>query len=909
MVTASAGVRTHRSASRRPWLNRPVHNENLRRDEAASRSAIISVSSYDITLDLRTAEDSLSTGFASRTVLTFDCSAPGADTFLDFISSGVHAVTLNGTSLDLAEVVDGARIGLPNLPARNTVVVEGTALYSRSGEGMHRFEDPADGATYLYTQYEPADARRVFACFEQPDLKGSFEFHVRAPESWTVASNGAESRRDQHNDGSATWHFEPTERISTYITTVLAGPYASVTDEWTGIVGDGRMLTIPLALFCRRSLSDHLDAARIFDTTRRGLTYFHDLFRYPYPFGKYDQAFVPEYNLGAMENPGLVTFTESYVFTSRATHAQYEARDNTIMHEMAHMWFGDLVTMTWWDDLWLKESFADFSGALAVAEALDSATSWVTFATRRKAWAYLQDQLPSTHPIVADIVDLEAAKLNFDGITYAKGASVLKQLVAYAGFDAFASAAQSYFRDHAFSNTTLDDLLGALSAASGRDMSDWARRWLQTSGVPQLSAEVETDDDGKYSSVAITQLALDPVTSEAAPRPHSVRLGLYSLDMNGRLLRTASHSAQLDGDRTEIPELVGCEQPDLLLINDDDLTYAKLVFDERSLATLLSSADRLEEPLARAVCLAALWSSTRDALLSAADYVDGVERAAPVEEGVGILQQLLQNARLAIERFAPAGLRPALRERFAAFLVRGLETAEPGSDHQLVWARAVAGIARKTSAPAPLLRGLLEKTEAVDGLVIDDELEWQLWQALAAQNLATVDELVAALQRDHTASGRTGFTTACTAFPDAAVKAKAWNEVVFGDRLSNELLSATIVGFQEGPVQLHEPYVDAYFQEIDRVWRQLPIEMSGRIVRGLYPGDQDLEAGEGPEVHPVLVLTDTWLDGHPDAPQSLRRIVLEERDHLLRALRAQAAAQSAESVETAQAAGQPAPAG
>ncbi|MFP5314593.1 MAG: ERAP1-like C-terminal domain-containing protein, partial [Actinomycetes bacterium] len=483
-----------------------------------------------------------------------------------------------------------------------------------------------------------------------------------------------------------------------------------------------------------------------------------------------------------------------------------------------------------------------------------------------------------------------------DGITYAKGASVLKQLVAYAGFEAFTTAARAYFRDHAFSNTRLDDLLSALSEASGRDMSDWARRWLQTSGVPQLAAEVETDDDGAYSSVAILQQAPDPVTGEPAPRPHSVRLGLYSFDANGRLLRTASHSALLDGERTEIPDLTGWVQPDLLLLNDDDLTYAKLVFDQRSLGTLLSSADRLEEPLARAVCLAALWSSTRDGLLSAADYVDAVERAAPVEDGVGILQQLLQNARHAIERYAPDTVRSALRESFAAFIARGLRSAEPGSDHQLLWARSMAAVSRKTPTHAPLLRALLEGTASVEGLIVDDELAWQLWQALAAQNLASVDELEAALQRDHTASGRTGFTTACTAFPDAAVKAKAWKEIVFGDRLSNELLSATIAGFQEGPPELHEPYTEPYFHEIDRVWRQLPIEMAARIVRGLYPVACDLPPGGTPEGHPVVVLTDAWLEGHPDAPSSLRRIVLEERDHLLRALRAQAAAGSAREV-------------
>ncbi|NJC22340.1 aminopeptidase N [Arthrobacter pigmenti] len=867
-----------------------MHNENLRRDEAASRSAIINVLGYDVSLDLSNARDARSLGFPSRSVVTFECSRAGAETFLDFIHGGVESVTHNGIALDVDKVVSGARITFEDLAAHNTVVIEGIALYSRSGEGMHRFQDPADGETYLYTQYEPADARRVFACFEQPDLKAPFTFHVRAAEAWSVASNAAECGLDRHDDGTATRHFEPTMRISTYITTVLAGPYAVTRDEWTGIVGDGDVLRIPLATYCRRSLAENLDAERIFETTRRGLTYFHDLFKYPYPFGKYDQAFVPEYNLGAMENPGLVTFTESYVFRSRATHAQYESRDNTIMHEMAHMWFGDLVTMTWWNDLWLKESFADFSGALAVAEAMGSETSWITFANRRKAWAYLQDQLPSTHPIVADIPDLEAAKLNFDGITYAKGASVLKQLVAYAGFDAFTTAARSYFRDHAFSNTTLDDLLGALTAASGRDMSDWAQRWLQTSGVPQLTAEVTTDDDGAYTSVSILQQAVDPVTGHQAPRPHSIRLGLYSFDENGRLLRTASHELVVDGDRTKVPALTGHVQPDLLLINDDDLTYAKLVFDERSVATLLSSADRLEEPLARAICLAALWSSTRDALLNAEDYLGAVERVAPREQGVGVLTQLLQNARHAVEQYAPAHDRSELRERLADCLVRGLEEAEPGTDHQLVWARALASTSRKTRTHSGLLRGLLDGTRVLNGLVIDDELGWQLWQGLAAQNLATIDELEAALQRDHTASGRTGFTTACTAVPDETVKAKAWKEVIFGDRLSNELLSATISGFREGPAELHEPYLRPYFDEIQRVWTSFPIEMSARIVRGLYPGEQDLEQGAVPENNSVIAMTDSWLSEHADAPLSLRRIVIEERDHLLRALRAQAAA-------------------
>ena len=874
-------------------------NENLRRDEAARRSTLLSVDSYEVHLDLSAAPDPNATGFLSRSTVRFSCAEPGSETFMDFIAGTVHSVTLNGTGLDPADVVDGARITLPGLAADNTVTVTGTALYSRCGEGMHRFTDPADGETYLYTQYEPADARRVFANFEQPDLKAAFTFSVSAPAGWTVASNGAETARDSGGDGIgdgvgdsggdgiAVWHFAPTERISTYITTILAGPYFTAADHWTGTMSDGSLLEVPLGLYCRASLAGSFDTDTIFDVTKRGLDYFHSRFDYPYPFGKYEQAFVPEYNLGAMENPGLVTFTEAYIFRSKATHDQYEARANTILHEMAHMWFGDLVTMFWWDDLWLKESFADYMGALAVAEATGSATSWVSFANRRKAWAYLQDQLPSTHPITADIVDLEAAKQNFDGITYAKGASVLKQLVAYAGSEAFFAAARAYFRTHAFGNTRLSDLLSELTDATGQDMTGWARQWLQTSGVPLLGAEVEVDDDGAYRSVLIRQDAVDPVTGESALRPHQLRLGLYSLS-DGALVRTGMVEVRVDGDVTAVPELVGTPQPDLLLVNDDDLTYAKISFDDRSLATLLASVGHLIEPLARAVCQAALWSTTRDAALSAADYAGAVQLAAPLETGVGALQVMLRNAHYAVEHYAPVGERAELREQLFGFVVDGLHAAEPASDLQLVWARAAAALGLHSSTHSGLFRGLLDGREGtVPGLAVDAELRWLLWQALAAQGQATAPELEAELDRDRTAAGKAGFTRASTSVPDPAIKEKAWREAVFGSRLSNELLSATIAGFAEGPGELLDPYVEPYFAEIGRVWDAMGIEMASRIVRGLFPGSQDLATGVPAQEHPVVLAADAWLAANRSSPSALRRIVVEERDHLLRSLRAQ----------------------
>nr|WP_237686349.1 aminopeptidase N [Arthrobacter jiangjiafuii] len=879
-------------------MNDGVSNQNLRREEAAARSALVTVDAYHVELDLSSAQDPETAGFRSRSTITFRCARPGGSTFLDFIHGGVSSVTLNGRELPLDLAVDGSRIHLADLALENTVTVDGTALYSRSGEGMHRFTDPADGQTYLYTQYEPADARRVFADFEQPDLKASFTFAVTAPSDWVVASNGAEVTRTPLDAASATasaapqcsrWEFAPTQRISTYITSVLAGPYFKAEDFWSGVLDDGSVLEIPLGAYCRASLAEYFDPQNVFDITKRGLDYFHTLFAYPYPFGKYDQAFVPEYNLGAMENPGLVTFTEAYVFRSKATEAQYEARANTILHEMAHMWFGDLVTMKWWDDLWLKESFADYMGALAVANATDFTNSWVSFANRRKAWAYVQDQLPTTHPIVADITDLEAAKQNFDGITYAKGASVLKQLVAYVGFDAFIEAARGYFRDHAYGNTTLTDLLNALSSASGRDMGVWSRLWLQTAGVPTLTPQLETDDDGALTSVTIIQDAPDPVSGEQVPRPHRLRIGLYNPDAGGALVRTDSVEIDVDGHRTEVPELVGIQRPALLLLNDEDLTYAKIRFDNDSLQTLMASLGRIPDPLARAVCFSALWNGVRDGALSASDYVRLIAHAAPMETGAGVLQVLLDNARYAVERYAPAERRSALRESLYSLVVEQLHAAEPGSDRQLIWARNAAALGRRSTTHTDLLRGLLKGRTQIPGLAVDSDLRWQLWQALAATGSAARAELEAELERDSTASGRVGFTTAAAAFPEPAVKASAWQEAVHSDELSNQLLSATIEGLTIGSTELLSMFSADYFASLTLVWSARSIELASRVVGGLFPGAQDLPEHMVPADHPVLMATMDWLEANPQAPAALRRIIIEQQDQLLRALRAQAA--------------------
>ncbi|GAA4032489.1 aminopeptidase N [Arthrobacter methylotrophus] len=865
-----------------------MSNHNLARAEAATRSALISTHSYDVSLDVREAADPEVPGYTSRSVINFSAE-PGASTFLDFIHGGVHSVFLNGKGLDVAAVVDGDRIRLENLQPENQVTVTGTALYSRSGEGLHRFVDPADGQCYLYTQYEPADARRVFANFEQPDLKAEFTFHVMAPSGWQVASNGAEAARTQLTTDPATsrWDFATTKRMSTYITTVLAGPYFRATDHWSKTLDDGTSLEVPLALFCRASMHESFDAAELFRLTKKGLDFFNELFDYPYPWGKYDQAFVPEYNLGAMENPGLVTFTEKYVFTSRATDAQYQARANTLMHEMAHMWFGDLVTMTWWDDLWLKESFADYMGTLGVDKATDWDSAWVNFANKRKSWAYVQDQLPTTHPIVADIPDLEAAKQNFDGITYAKGASVLKQLVAYVGFEAFIAGSRRYFRDHEYGNTSLADLLEALRTASGRDLGTWARQWLQTSGISTIAAEISGSGDA-MESVTLRQASVDPATGRQEHRPHRLRIGLYNFDDGGSLLRTESVEIDVEGAETRVDALAGKPRPALLLVNDDDLSYAKVRLDEGSEATVRSSLDRLSDPMARALCWTALWDSARDAVTPAALYVAAVERFAPAESGIGVLLNVLGNAVTAVERYIPAPQRDEVRERLMASSAMQLRTSGPGSDQQLAWARTLAELSRHDSAYVEFLRGILSGSITVDGLTVDADLRWSLWQALAANGAAGLAELDAELSRDHTAAGREGHALAAAARPEAAVKAAAWDAAINNTTLSNEILSATIAGFSLAPSGLLDGFTEQYFDCLESVWQSRSIEIASRIVRGLFPSAQDLSGGMAPADHPVLRRTDDWLATHPAAPRALRRIIIEQRSHMFRALTAQA---------------------
>jgi aminopeptidase N len=829
-----------------------MSSANLSKDETASRAASITLHDVRVELDLAGAPERARTGFPTATTLRFDSTAP--ETWLDFIGESVDRVTVDGEERDVRW--DGARILLDRLSGSHVVRVEGVAAYSRSGEGMHRFHDPVDGETYLYTQYEPADSRRVMACFEQPDLKAAYTFEVTAPAGWHLLSNQSPAHVTP-GIGVQTVEFAPTLPISSFITSVAAGPYARIDGEWSR---DEQR--IALGVLCRASLAEHLEADEILEVTRQGLDFFTDAFAYPYPWGKYDQIFVPEYNLGAMENPGLVTFTESYINRGAATDAQRGGRANTILHEMAHMWFGDLVTMRWWDDLWLKESFADYMGTHASAAATRFTDAWARFANSRKTWAYRQDQLPTTHPIVADIPDLEAAKLNFDGITYAKGASVLKQLVAFVGEDAFFEGARRYFAAHAFGNTTLGDLLDQLEAASGQPLRDWSRSWLETSGVSALW--LETDAEGRRVIVQDS--------GEAAPRPHRLRVGLYDL-VDGALALRERIELTIEQERTEVE----IPDADLILLNDDDLTYAKVRLDERSLSTVATSLSTLTDELARGLVWSSLWNATRDGELAAVRYLEIVRAHAPAEPNIGLLSATLLNAAFAIGHYIDGDERAEQRRAWVDSTWAALQEADPGSDAQLSWARAFAAASSFDDVRAADVRAILDG-HAPQGLPMDADLRWLLLTALAATGHADAETIAAERAADDTAAGRTAEIRALASRPEASTRAAAWESAWNDLELSNDHLDATIAGFRAGDRRdLIDGYDAEYFARIRDVWAQRSIELAQRLVLGLFPAAESTEA------------VDAWLEQNGDAPGALRRLVIESRDDLARDLRVRAA--------------------
>lgn len=831
---------------------------NLTRDEAQHRSTLINVSHYDVELDLR--DDQY---FTSLTTVKFEAKTPGS-TFIDLRADEITEARLNGIPVPLDAYNPTYGIALSGLEVADyELKVTAKIAYSRTGEGLHRFVDPVDDNVYLYTQFETADAKRVFACFDQPDMKATYSLTFHAPSDWKIITNSPVTREGD------TWRATVDTPLSTYLIALCAGPYYEITDTWTGELTahpEGQpaaQLEVPLGLYCRASLAEHMDSQRLFTETKQGFDFYHANFGFAYPFGKYDQIFVPEFNAGAMENAGCVTIRDEYVFSSQATHYMYERRADTILHELAHMWFGDLVTMKWWDDLWLNESFATWAAAISQAENTEYDTAWVTFANVEKSWAYQQDQLPTTHPISTDASDIETVEQNFDGITYAKGASVLKQLQAYVGRENFFAGVRRHFTKHAWGNAEFKDLLGHLEEASGRDLSFWAEEWLKTTGVNTLSAKVE-QEGGKYTSFAVEQ-------SGDTLRTHRIAIGLYRLQ-DGKVSRFKQVEVDITGERTEVAELAGVEVAELVLLNDDDLTYTLVEFDPETVDFVVNNIDKISDPMARTLCWSTAWEMTRAGTMRARDFAQLVARGLSAETELAVLERICNQATVAVSTYADPQW--AKEEGFAllagSFLAQA-QVPDADSSRTIVFKQALTKLDLNDAARDYLI----ELRESSD----DKALRWKALAALIANGAEKFDEVQALvaqeLEADNTASGYQASLRALAAFNSDENKRGVWDEIM-SLSLSNLELRHKLEGLTMTGSEKHLGFaVSEYFANAESVWSNGSTEIALGTIQGLYPSwivtQETIDA------------TDEFLK--KELPGGLRRAVTEERDRLARTLR------------------------
>ena len=835
---------------------------NLTRDEARTRAGLFTDIHYEVSLDLTRGDET----FGVDTTIRFRCASAGVTSFVDCLAASVDWIEVNGRPQP-ASTFDGARIALLDLAESNVVKVVGSGAYQHTGAGLSQFKDPVDGRVYLHTQFEPFDAHRLFPCFDQPDLKGTFRFSVKAPAGWEVVSNSpADPPGGAATDGAAgarLWTFQTTARLSTYVTAIVAGPFHVVRERHGGI---------DMGIYCRQSLAQYLDAAEIFEITRQGFDFYQRVFDYPYAFGKYDQLFVPEFSAGAMENAGCVTFAEGMIYRSKVTESAREWRASTILHEMAHMWFGDLVTMRWWDDLWLNESFATFMAVLALTRATRFTNAWTTFANEEKASARRQDQLPTTHPIAANVVDVESTHLNFDAITYEKGASVLRQLFAWVGEDPFFQGLRRYFRQHAFANADLQEFLAAVGAGSGRDLHAWSKEWLETAGLNTLRPLLEHDGN------RLVELTVEQEAELGWPTLRSQRIGVGLFDLDEeRLTRRRRVEFDVTGASSDVPAVAGELVPDLLLLNDGDLGYAKIRLDDQSMDTVTRHLASLDDSLARALCWSAAWDMVRDAGLAARQYLPLVANNVHGETDIGVVQALQAQCESATDIYGDPANVPQARELIVRLAERSLEKAEPGSDLQLVWARTLISASR-TPAQHALVRGILDGSIPYEGLQVDIDLRWHIVRSLASEGVIEPAEIKAELERDPTDAGRRHAAGALAARPTAEAKAEAWRLIVEDPTQPLATLRAIMRGFQQ-PTQrpLLEPYADRYFETLGPFWKSRIIEVALAFARGMYPS---LVIGER-----VVSQTETYLRTQAP-PGPVQRILLEGQDQMRRAIRA-----------------------
>ncbi len=836
----------------------------LRRDEAAARVMRIRDVRYDIALELTAGSDH----YTGRTIVSFELLAGTDPVWLDHTASGGPPEVLLGGER-LADPQVGHRIVLPGdlPPGRVEVRVDYRHAYDHTGDGFHRFVDPEDGTEYVYSNFQPFEAHRLFPCFDQPDLKARYRVTVDAPAHWTVVSATRAIVEDLPT-GDRRHRFLETAPFSTYLLPIIAGEWHSVREERDGL---------SLGLYARRSMARLVEreAAELFEVTRQGFACYATLFDQPYAFGdKYDQLFVPEFNAGAMENVAAVTFHDSFLFRDPPTEPERLTRAEVVLHELAHMWFGDLVTMRWWDDLWLNESFATFMSFLALEEATRFRAAWQSFNGTLKPLAYRDDQRVTTHPIAAEIRDTDEAELGFDGITYEKGASVLKQLVATIGREAFQDGIRGYFRRHAWGNATLADFLGALGDAAGRSLDTWAHQWIGTEGLTTIEVAWEADD-GRITSFSILQGA--PVDHPTL-RPHSMTVALLDPALGGDALTT--QQASIDGARAEVPALVGLPVPAFVYPNHEDHDYAKVMLDPVSLAFARERLEEVEDPFIRQLVWTSLWDMVRDARLRSTEYLAMVRRHAPSEADVTLLDAVLEQAIPVLARYVPesrlAGESQALVATARTVIA---EDARPEDDRR-VWLRFAIAAAR-TPVDVADLGGLVDTGDA-RGIPVDQEMRWNIGIKSVALGLPGAQERIA-LERERDASdrGQREAIRAEVAAPDASLKSAAW-ERIHGDGYGSDYLTrSALAGFVwHSQRELLLPWRERFFEQLRGVYRTRDLGFAHSYLRWLYPA-----AWGEPEV--VERSTRLLAELGPDEVQ-LRRHLMEVRDDLQRVIRARA---------------------
>lgn len=829
--------------------------QNLTLQEAEKRSSQIDVESYNITLDLTQGDEV----FSSKTIIKFN-SKTTEPTFIDLIAKNVKSVILNGENLDI-ECYKDSRIHLDKILKKNEVIIDANCFYMHTGEGLHRFVDKADNQAYVYTQFEVADCRRMFAVFEQPDIKSKFTFTVTTPKNWVAFSNSS-TPEPVENEKSHTFNFEQTQKISSYITALVAGPYKGKTGELTS--SDGRR--IPLGVYCRASMVEYLDADEIMDITKIGFKFYEQIFSTPYPFDKYDQIFVPEFNNGAMENAGCVTYRDEYIFRSKPIEAKVERRAITILHELAHMWFGDLVTMKWWNDLWLNESFAEFMCTLCADEATRW-NSWTTFNSMEKNWAYRQDQLPSTHPIAANIRDLEDVEVNFDGITYAKGASVLRQLVAYVGREQFFEGIRVYFNKYKWKNTKLSDLLYELEKTSGRDLSNWTKVWLEESGVNLMKPIFETDAEDNILSFIIKQEAFSKGSSI---RPHRLVVSGYNL-VNDKMEKTIRVELDVKDENTEIVDFVGKKRPDIVLINDEDLTYSKVRMDNKSLDFAIKNIDKFTQTLPRTLILANAWDMLRDGEFKPTNYVKLAMLALEVETDSSAVRMLLNQINACLYNYMAVENRDILQNEVFEFLKNKVQISKNKPDFQLQCVRSLTSIAQNKKQYDFLYELLNEKTH-IDGVIIDHDLRWQLVIALSEGGYIDANDIKTELNNDNTVTGNQNAQCALASIPTSESKTAVWNRIMNDYSIPNDTLNSMMDGFVNVTDRsLIVSYYDEYFEKLEEIWENRTVAVACSIIETLFP---IMLTGMGLSCDPIQC-AEKWLNDKKQAAPALRRVIIE----------------------------------